>query len=66
VLTRLVDEHGVTNMSYSRVRDYVARRRPEIAAEAGKPLEDGCVPQTHVAAAEAEVDFHDLWVLLRG
>jgi hypothetical protein len=24
------------------------------------------VPQTHEPAAEAEVDFHDLWVLLRG
>jgi transposase len=66
VLARLVDEHGVTSVSYSSVRDYVARRRPEIAAEAGKPLEDGFVPQTHEPAAEAEVDFHDLWVLLRG
>jgi hypothetical protein len=48
------------------VRDYVAKRRPEIAAEAGRPLEEGCVPQTHLPAAEAEVDFHDLWVILRG
>jgi hypothetical protein len=24
------------------------------------------VPQTHLPAAEAEVDFHDLWVILRG
>ena len=66
ILARLVDEHGVTNVSYSTVRDYVGRRRLEIAAEAGRPLEEGCVPQTHPAAAEAEVDFHDLWVLLRG
>jgi transposase len=66
ILARLVDEHGITNVSYSTVRDYVARRRPEIAAEAGRPLEDGYVPQTHEPAAEAEVDFHDLWVLLRG
>ena len=66
VLARLVDEHGVTDVSYSTVRDYVARRRAEIVAEAGKPLEEGCVPQTHDPAAEAEVDFHDLWVLLRG
>jgi transposase len=55
VLARLVDEHGTADLSYSTVRDYVARRRPEIAAEAGKPLEAG-----------AEVDFHDLWVILRG
>jgi transposase len=66
VLARLADEHGAKDLSYSTVRDYVARRRPEIAAEAGKPLEAGYVPQTHPPAAEAEVDFHDLWVLLRG
>jgi transposase len=66
VLARLVDEHGVTDVSYSTVRDYVARRRPEILAEASKPLEVGCVPQTHEPGAEAEVDFHDLWVILRG
>jgi hypothetical protein len=29
-------------------------------------LEEGFVPQTHLPAAEAEVDFHDLWVILRG
>ena len=66
VLARLVDEHGAKDLSYSTVRDYVARRRPEIAAEAGKPLEAGYVPQTHLPAAEAEVDFHDLWVIMRG
>jgi transposase len=66
VLARLVDEHQVREISYSTVSAYVARRRPEIAAEAGRPLEVGCVPQTHGPAAEAEVDFHDLWVVLRG
>jgi len=66
VLARLVDEHDVTTVSYSTVRDYVARRRPEIAAAAGRALEAGCVPQSHQPAAEAEVDFHDLWVVLRG
>ncbi len=66
VLARLVDEHDVTGISYSTVRDYVARRRPEILAEAGEPLEVGCVPQTHEPGAEGEVDFHDLWVILRG
>jgi len=64
VLARLVDEHGAEGLSYSTVRDYVARRRPEISAEAGRPLEEGFVPQTHQPGAEAEVDFHDLWVLL--
>jgi transposase len=66
VLARLVDEHGAADLSYSTVRDYVAKRRPLIAAEAGRPLEAGFVPQTHPPAAEAEVDFHDLWVILRG
>jgi transposase len=66
VLARLVDEHGAVGLSYSTVRDYIRKRRPQILAEAGKPLELGFVPQTHEPAAEAEVDFHDLWVVLRG
>ena len=66
VLARLVDEHNATGLSYSTVRDYVHKRRPEIAAEAGKPTDEGYVPQTHQPAAEGEVDFHDLWVILRG
>jgi transposase len=66
VLARLVEEHGASEISYSTVRDYVAKRRPQILAEAGRALEAGCVPQTHRPAAEAEVDFHDLWVLLGG
>jgi hypothetical protein len=64
VLARLVDEHGL-EVSYSSVRDYVARRRPEILAEAGRAAEQGFVPQTHEPGAEAEVDFADLWIDLR-
>jgi hypothetical protein len=48
------------------VRGYIRKRRPQIAVEAGKPLEVGFVSQTHPPAAEAEVDFHDLWVVLGG
>jgi transposase len=66
VLARLVDEHDAVGLSYSTVRDYVRKRRPQILAEAGKPLELGFVPQTHEPGAESEVDFHDLWVVLRG
>jgi transposase len=66
ILARLVDEHGAVGLSYSTVRDHVRKRRPEILAEVGKPVELGYVPQTHEPAAEAEVDFHDLWVVLRG
>jgi transposase len=66
VLARLVDEQHASEVSYSTVRDYVARRRPEIAAAAGRGLEQGFVPQTHEPGGEAEVDFADLWVVLRG
>jgi DNA-binding transcriptional regulator YhcF (GntR family) len=66
ILARLVDEHGAQGLSYSTVRDHVRKRRPQTLAEAGRPLELGYVPQTHEPAAEAEVDFHDLWVVLRG
>jgi transposase len=67
VLARLVDEHDAdTGLSYSTVRDYVAKRRPEILAEAGRTAGEAFVPQTHLPGAEAEVDFADLWVTLRG
>ena len=66
VLARLVDEQAAVDVSYSTVRDYLARRRPEIAAEAGRGVEQGFVPQTHEPGGEAEVDFADLWVILRG
>src|SRR5260370_5605137 len=60
VRARLVDEHGAADLSYSTVRDYVARRRPEIAAEAGRALEAGCVPPTHPPAGEAQGGFPEL------
>jgi transposase len=66
VLARLVDEHGVSDVSYSTVRDYVARRRPEIAAAAGRGMETAFVLQTHLPGAEAEVDFGDVWIRLAG
>jgi transposase len=66
VAVRLADEHGVTGVSYSTVRDYVARRRPEIAAAAGRGTETAFVLQTHLPGAEAEVDFGDVWIRLAG
>ena len=54
MLARLVDEHGARDLSYSTVRDYVRKRRPQISAEVGKPTEEGCVPQTHPPAAEGD------------
>ena len=62
---RLLDEHQLV-VAYSTVRDYVREARPRIAAEAGKPLAEVFVPQTHPAGAEAEVDFADLWIVLAG
>jgi transposase len=66
VLARLVDEHQMGDLTYSAVRDYVAKRRPEIWAAAGKAVEEAFVPQTHEPGAEAEVDFADLWIDLAG
>lgn len=66
VLARLVGEHDGGELRYSTVRDYLYRRRPEIAAEAGRGLEQAFVGQSHLPAAEAEVDFGDVWVELAG
>jgi len=65
VLARLVDEHDA-EVSYSAVRDCVAKRRPEIWAQAGRSTAEAFVPQIHEPGKEAEVDFADLWVILRG
>ena len=66
VLARLIDEHSISDVSYWTVRDYVAKRRPEIAAEAGRVLEQVFIPQSHGPGAEGEVDFADLWIDLAG
>ncbi len=66
ILARLIDEHSAHDITYSAVRDYVARRRPEIAAEGGVDVENAFVLQTHLSGAEAEVDFGDVYVMLAG
>ncbi|MDQ2796741.1 MAG: IS21 family transposase, partial [Actinomycetota bacterium] len=65
VFARLAEEHEATELSYSTVRDYVRRRRPEIDIEAGR-LPEVFVPQEHAPGAEAEVDFGEVWVVLAG
>lgn len=65
VWARLIDEHGVRDVSYATVRDYVRVRRVEINAEAGR-CEEAFVPQTHKPGKEAEVDYADLWIDLKG
>jgi transposase len=63
---RLVAECGAQGLSYSTVRDYVARRRPEIWVEEGRGPAKVFIPQHHPPGLEAEVDFGDVWVLLAG
>jgi transposase len=65
VFARLIDEHGATELSYWTVRDYVARRRPQIRAAAGA-VEEGFVPQCPEPGAQAEVDFAECWVQIAG
>jgi transposase len=66
VHARLVDEHRLTSVTYSTVRDYVRVRRPEIWSEAGRSPDEVFIAQFHEPAAQAEVDFADLWVVLDG
>jgi transposase len=63
---RLLDEHGAAGVSYSAVRDYVARRREEIRIEEGRGPARVFVPQHHPPGQDAEVDFGELWVRLAG
>jgi len=63
---RLLAEHGAAGLSYSAVRDYVRRRRPEIAAAAGRARPAAFILQDHAPGAEAEVDFGEVWVELAG
>lgn len=64
ILNRLIDEHDAGGLiGYSTVSAYVARRRPQIADEAGKTsIAQVFVPQSHQPGEEAEVDFAELYV----
>jgi transposase len=67
IFDRLLDEHQATGVvSYGMVRDYVATRRREIRIEAGREPDDAYVPQDHKPGREAEVDFGDVAIRLRG
>jgi transposase len=65
---RLAEEHDFDLASYSTLRNYIRKRRPEILAEdrEGRRHLDGMVPQTHLPGEEAEVDFCDVWIRLAG
>lgn len=56
----------MTDVSYPVVRAYVAKRRPEISVERGRAQPSAFVPQTHLPGREAEVDFGEISVRLRG
>jgi transposase len=66
IYARLIDEHGLRDVSYQVVRGYVAGRKPQIRAEAGKGPVTVFFPQTHRPGAEAEVDFGEVVINLRG
>jgi transposase len=68
IYQRLVSEHGFTAAGRTVVYNYVARRRPEIIAEAKQGMAhlEGMVPQQHLPGQEAEVDFADVWVRVAG
>jgi hypothetical protein len=66
VHARLLDEHGAGDVWYAAVRDYVARRRPEVRVEEGRGPARVFIPQHHPPGLGAEVDFGELWVRLAG
>lgn len=68
ILERLAGEHDFEQASYSTVRDYVRKRRPQIVLEAkeGRRHLEGTVPQEKRPGEEAEVDFADVWLDLAG
>jgi transposase len=66
IFYRLIDEHGMSDVSYPVVRAYVAERRPQVRAEAGRGPAEVFVPQSHRPGAEAEVDFGEVVVWLAG
>lgn len=66
IVDRLVTEHAMAGISYQVVRGYVAARRSEILAESGRGPDTAFVPQSHRPGFEAEVDFGDVAVKIRG
>jgi transposase len=66
IYDRLIDEHGMREVSYPVVRRYVADRKPTIHAEAGHGPDEVFFPQTHRPGVEAEVDFGEVVINLRG
>ncbi len=66
IFSRLIEEHGMEDVSYPVVSAYVGKRRPQVRVEQGRGDPTGFVPQTHHPGREAEVDFGEVAVVLRG
>ncbi len=67
IFDRLLDEHDAVGVvSYWMVREYVATRRREIRIEAGREPANAFIPQEHLPGREAEVDFGEVAIRLRG
>ncbi|RAS60629.1 hypothetical protein C8D87_11147 [Lentzea atacamensis] len=66
IFARLSDEHTMIDVSYQVVRAYVAARKPEIRTEAGHGPAEVFVPQSHRPGMEAEADFGEVAIRLRG
>lgn len=66
IFDRLIREHQAPDVTYGMVRAYVAKRRPEIRVEQGRAPVEAFIPQTHLPGREAEVDFGEVAVRLRG
>jgi transposase len=66
IFGRLAAEPGADGISYPMVRAYVAVRKPEIWAEAGRGPPQVFIPQAHRPGQDAEVDFGDVYVDLAG
>lgn len=66
IFDRLIEEHGMIDVSYQVVRAYVAGRTPEIRAAAGRGPVEVFVTQSHLPGREAEVDFGEVAIRLRG
>ncbi|MFD4562176.1 IS21 family transposase [Streptomyces sp. NPDC058469] len=64
IVARIEEEFGEA-IPYPTVRDFVAARRKEIAAQAGAPAE-AFVTRHNALGADAEVDFGDVYVDLAG
>ncbi|MDX3452098.1 hypothetical protein PV396_09100 [Streptomyces sp. ME02-8801-2C] len=66
IYRRLINEHAMHDVSCQVVRAYVAKRKPDIRVKTGRGPAQVFIKQSHLAGAEAEVDFSEVAVRMRG